>query len=496
MAKWSPKANEIFLASIEIAAPQERARYVEKSCAGDVELRCAVDELLSAAERAARSSFLESQASATLSAPNVAAAELFGTIIGNYKLLDRLGEGGFGVVYLAEQLQPVQRQVAIKIIKPGMDSRQVISRFETERQALALMDHPNIAKVFDAGAIPEVRNQEPAVGSQTPELTPGSGRPFFVMELVNGLPITKYADREQLSPQQRLELFIPVCQAVQHAHQKGVIHRDLKPSNVIIALYDGKPVPKVIDFGVAKAIGSKLGEETVHTDVGAIIGTLEYMSPEQAELNNLDIDTRADIYSLGVILYELLTGAPPFTAKQLRSAAFDEMLKMIREIEPMKPSTRLLERAANVSDRSLALAARQLLGELDWIVMKALEKDRARRYETANGMAMDLQRYLADEPVLAGPPSRLYRARKFLRRHKFGVASSVGISLLLIGGIVGTTLGLIEARTQRDEARRQQGLAENHYEQALAVSRFQADMLAAVDPAKLLGDKVTVLQKP
>ena len=334
-------------------------------------------------------------------------AETLGMQIGPYKLLQELGEGGMGTVFLAEQQHPVERRVAIKIIKAGMDSRQVLARFEAEEQALAMMDHPHIAKVFDAGMTP-------------------AGRPYFVMELVKGIPITQYCDQEHLTPRERLELFIPVCQAVQHAHQKGIIHRDLKPSNVIVALYDGKPVPKVIDFGVAKATGAKLTERTMFTEVGQMVGTLEYMAPEQAELNNLDIDTRADIYSLGVLLYELLTGSPPFSRQELRSAAFDEMLRIIREVEPPKPSTKL-----SSSDELPAIAAKRKLepqrltklvaGELDWIVMKCLEKERSRRYETANGLAADIERYLHDEPVQAGPPSAWYRFRKFAggtrRRH-------------------------------------------------------------------------------
>src|SRR5207302_229801 len=291
-----------------------------------------------------------------------------------------------------------------KDIKPGMDSTTVLARFEAERQALALMDHPNIAKVLDAG-------------------TTEMGRPYFVMELVKGIPITKFCDENHLTPKERLELFIPVCQAIQHAHQKGVIHRDLKPSNLLVALYDGKPVPKVIDFGVAKAVGQPLTEKTLVTGFGNIIGTLEYMSPEQAEINQLDIDTRSDIYSLGVLLYELLTGSTPFSKKDLKKAGMLEMLRVIREEEPSKPSTKLstaegLPTLAANRGTEPAKLTRLLRGELDWIVMKALEKDRRRRYETANGFAMDVQRYLADEPVLAGPPSAWYRLRKFVRRNR------------------------------------------------------------------------------
>ena len=341
-----------------------------------------------------------------------------GTVIGPYKLLQPIGEGGMGTVYMAEQTQPVRRTVALKLIKAGMDSRQVLARFGAERQALALMDHPNIAKVFDAG-------------------TTDTGRPYFVMELVKGIPITRFCDERRLTPRERLELVIPVCQAVQHAHQKGIIHRDLKPSNVLVALYDGKPVPKVIDFGVAKATGPRLTDQTLYTEFGAVVGTLEYMSPEQAELNQLDIDTRSDIYSLGVLLYELLTGSTPLDRKRLKQAAILEMLRVIREEESPRPSMRLstteelpsIAACRNIEPRKLSGLVR---GELDWIVMKALEKDRNRRYETANGLAADLRRYLDDEPVQACPPSAWYRFGKFARRNRgaLAIASTVLLAVL------------------------------------------------------------------
>jgi serine/threonine protein kinase len=319
-----------------------------------------------------------------------------GTQVGRYKLLQEIGEGGFGVVYMAEQLEPVTRRVAVKIIKPGMDTRAVIARFEAERQALAMMDHPNIARVFDAG-------------------TTATGRPYFVMELVRGVRITQFCDEAQLSPRERLELFIPVCQAIQHAHQKGIIHRDIKPSNILVSLYDGRPVPKVIDFGVAKAIQQRLTEKTMFTQFGQVIGTLEYMSPGQAETNQLDIDTRADVYSLGAVLYELLTGTPPFERSRLRSAAFDEMLRIIREEEPPRPSVRLSssEKLATISAQRKtepARLSRLVHGELDWIVMKALDKQRSRRYESVSGLAKDIERYLADDPVEARTVSRLSSA--------------------------------------------------------------------------------------
>jgi tetratricopeptide (TPR) repeat protein/serine/threonine protein kinase len=395
----------------------ERAAFLAKMCGDDHALRQRVEALLQAHDNPG--DFLAQPAvpqEQTVDEPRL--AEKAGSRIGPYKLLQQIGEGGMGVVFMAEQTEPVRRRVALKVIKPGMDTRQVMARLEAERQALALMDHPNIAKVFDGG-------------------TTDSGRPYFVMQLVNGVPITKYCDEHRLTPQQRLELFIPVCQAVQHAHQKGIIHRDLKPSNVLIASYDGKPVPKVIDFGVAKAVGGGLTDKTLFTDFGAVVGTLEYMSPEQAEPNQIDIDTRSDLYALGVLLYELLTGTTPFERKRLRAVAILECLRIIREEEPQRPSTRL-----STTEELPSIAAKRGLepkklggvvrGDLDWIVMKCLEKDRNRRYETANGLAMDLQRHLADETVLASPPSPLYRLRKFSRRHKAGLMTTAAAFAILV----------------------------------------------------------------
>jgi serine/threonine protein kinase/Tfp pilus assembly protein PilF len=394
--------------------------------------------------------------------------------IGPYKLLQKIGEGGFGAVYMAEQEQPIRRHVALKLIKLGMDTRQVIARFEAERQALALMDHLNIAKVLDAGATP-------------------AGGPFFVMELVRGVPITEYCDAQQLSTQQRLELFVVVCQAVQHAHQKGIIHRDIKPSNILVTVQDGKPVPKVIDFGIAKATQVRLTEMTLFTEFRQMIGTPEYMSPEQASVDTADIDTRSDVYSLGVLLYELLTGSTPFQSRELRSKAYAEIQRIIREVEPPSPSARL----STIGDVLPSIAARRRVepvglgrlvrGELDWIAMKCLEKDRARRYESASALAADVMRHLADEPVLAAAPSRRYRLHKFIRRNKVPVVVCTSFVSVLLVGIIGTTIGLIGQARQRAEAQRQAAIA-------AAVGQFQSDMLASADPYNMLRDKVTVLE--
>jgi eukaryotic-like serine/threonine-protein kinase len=436
--RGAPDVNEqtLFAEALERVDPQERAAFLDQACQGDPALRARIERLLAQHEHAG--GFLESSPvprAATIDEP---ATERPGTVIGPYKLLERIGEGGMGTVWMAQQTEPVKRLVAVKLIKAGMDSRQVIARFEAERQALALMDHANIARVLDAG-------------------TTGAGRPYFVMDLVKGVPITRYCDEHHLTPRQRLELFLPVCQAIQHAHQKGIIHRDLKPSNVLVALYDGKPVPKVIDFGVAKAAGQALTDKTLVTGFGAVVGTLEYMSPEQAEVNQLDIDTRSDIYSLGVLLYELLAGSPPFTRKEMEKAGLLEMLRVIREQEPSKPSAKLstaegLPTLAANRGTEPAKLTKLVRGELDWIVMKALEKDRNRRYETANGFAMDVQRYLADEAVLACPPSVRYRLRKFVRRHKRPVLAATLVLLALVGGIIGTTIGLMRAEQARQDA--------------------------------------------
>ncbi|MCJ7777983.1 MAG: serine/threonine protein kinase, partial [Sedimentisphaerales bacterium] len=365
--------------------PDERKAYVQAACGDDAELLARVEALLKAHQ--VEDSFLEKPVlGSNVTLDKGPLTEGPGTAIGRYKLLQLIGEGGFGCVYMADQEEPVRRRVALKIIKLGMDTKQVIARFEAERQALALMDHPNIARVLDAGAT-------------------DTGRPYFVMELVKGIPITEYCDKNNLTARQRLELFIDVCRAVQHAHQKGIIHRDIKPSNVMITLHDGKPVPKVIDFGIAKATQHRLTEKTFFTEYQQFIGTPEYMSPEQAELSGLDVDTRTDIYSLGVLLYELLTGTTPFERKQLLSAAYDEIRRIICQTDPPKPSVRLntlgdaLTNVAKHRQVKPTELCKIVRGDLDWVVMKALEKDRTRRYETANELAADINRHLGDEPV-------------------------------------------------------------------------------------------------
>lgn len=476
----------------------ERAAFLEAACAGNEKLRADVEALLVAHEASQHplDQPLQSELEATkLSSPaesgpatgdsvtppaplseaspvcqptatHVGKTQTEVIIAGRYTLQEKLGEGGMGEVWVAKQTEPVKRRVALKLIKLGMDSKAIVQRFGQERQALAIMDHPHIARVLDGGMTE-------------------TGQPFFVMELVNGLPLTKFCDEAKLGVRERLELFVPICQAVQHAHQKGIVHRDLKPANILVTMIDGQPVPKVIDFGVAKATGGKLTDESMSTQFGAIVGTLEYMSPEQAGFSGQDIDTRADIYSLGVILYELLTGLRPIDAARLKEAAITEMIRIIREEEPSKPSTRL---STDESLPSLA-AVRQteprkltalLRGELDWVVMKCLEKQRDRRYETANALVRDIQRYLSDEPVEARPPSLGYRAEKFLRRNKGPVIAASLVVFALIGGIVGTTWGLFEASHQADvaENRRKEAQAAQKRAEAAAAKEQTANIQA------------------
>jgi serine/threonine protein kinase len=457
--------------ALDIPEPDARVAYLNEACGGDVALRAEIEDLLNALDRAGK--FLnrsgpsgdaptgpfelrglsglgpvDAAATGTFASDPPAtesyhgAEESIGTLLaGRYKLVEAIGEGGMGNVFLAQQTEPVKRLVAVKVIKTGMDSKAVLARFEAERQALAMMDHPNIAKVLDAGVTE-------------------NGRPFFVMELVKGVPITQFCDDRKLTPRQRLDLFVPVCNAIQHAHQKGVIHRDIKPSNVLVAMYDDRPVPKVIDFGVAKATGPQLTDHTLVTGFGAIVGTPEYMSPEQASFNQMDVDTRSDVYALGVLLYELLTGSPPFSRKELERVGLLEIFRAIREQEPRRPSNRLSTSdglptlAANRQTEPRRLTA-MMKGELDWIVMKALEKDRSRRYETANGFAADVQRYLAGEAVQAVPPSGWYRLKKTLRRNRGPVIAASLVLFVLLSGIIGTTMGLFRAEAEKEQAQKE-----------------------------------------
>jgi WD40 repeat protein/serine/threonine protein kinase len=479
MAGEPSRFDTVFCTAIEIQSGEARAAYIARACGGDNELRDHVQKLVAAHFRAG--SFMECpDPKPATSVQEQKSTEQPGTVIGPYKLLQQIGEGGMGTVYMAEQNEPVRRMVALKIIKPGMDTREVIARFEAERQSLALMDHSHIAKVFDAGATE-------------------SGRPYFVMELVKGVPITKYCDELNLSIRERLELFVPVCQAIQHAHHKGIIHRDIKPSNVLVAMQDGKPIAKVIDFGVAKALHQKLTKRTMMTAFGAVIGTFDYMSPEQAELSALDIDTRSDVYALGALLYELLTGTTPFDHQRLQTAAFDEIRRIIREEEPPRPSTRLSTLGADLSAVSAKRKSEPgklsafIRGDLDWIVMKALEKDRVRRYESANAFAADVRRFLSEEAVEACPPSTWYRFRKLVRRNK-AAATTVGlVAATLVLGIVGTTFGLVramdaeaDALAARDEEARHRLAAQDNAARAKANANLAAkqEQLARVQ-AKL-----------
>jgi eukaryotic-like serine/threonine-protein kinase len=487
--------DAIFLSALDLPEPAARREFLDRACAGDASLRTTVEAML-ADQETAEKFFAKGEAtfqsvtvdlatgvsadSAIRNAP--IADDQIGKRIGPYKILQRIGEGGCGAVYLAEQEQPIHRRVAVKIIKLGMDTKRVIARFEAERQALALMDHPNIARVLDAGATE-------------------TGRPYFVMELVHGVKITDYCDQNNLGTRQRLELFIQVCHAIQHAHQKGVIHRDIKPSNILVTLHDGVPAPKVIDFGIAKAIEGRLTEQTPFTACEQIVGTPAYMSPEQAEMSGLDVDTRSDIYSLGVLLYELLTGRTPFDGKELIKGGLDKLRRTLREEEPQRPSgilttlhgTELTATAAHRHAEAPKLIS-LLKGDLDWIVMKALEKDRARRYETANGLAVDAQRYLNNEPVVARPPSRLYRLQKLVRRNRMVFAAGTVVALALIVGL-GTSLWMFfkaeEARANEAALRQQAEAREKLTEAVMLVNQGNYD-----DAARLIEAMKTPPTRP
>ena len=469
----------IFSEALKRESAAERARYLDGACGGDAALRARVETLLRAHDES--DPFLSSPTADLEAAAfdtNLAVIEGPGTTIGRYKLLQLLGEGGFGVVYMAEQEDPVRRKVALKIIKLGMDTKQVIARFEAERQALAMMDHPNIAKVLDAGATP---------------LSPlgRGGRPYFVMELVRGVPFTEYCDKNNLNTRERLELFIPICNAIQYAHHKGIIHRDIKPANVMVTFHDTRPVPKVIDFGVAKATNHRLTAKTLFTEYHQLIGTPEYMSPEQAEMSGLDIDTRSDVYSLGVLLYEILTGTTPFESKKLRRAGYAGITRIIREEEPPTPSTRVsmlgkalagVAKHRNVEPSALG---RLMRGDLDWMVMQALEKDRTRRYETPNALAADIERHLRNEPVMASPPSAAYKLVKFFRRNQTGVIAGSLVAAALIAGLALATLGFVQARRQRDAAEEARAQAVAEATRSQEIIKNLQETLRAVDPERV-----------
>lgn len=466
--------EELYLKAIQHPDPIQRAAYLDSACANDPNLRRKVEELLNA--HAQVGEFLEPQPQSTqVYLPHGQAQTKEGVLIGNrYKLLEKIGEGGMGEVWVADQTDPIKRRVALKLIKPGMDSRSVLARFEAERQTLAVMDHPNIAKVLDAG-------------------TTGDGRPYFVMELVKGTPITELADARKLTPTERLALFVPVCQAIQHAHMKGIIHRDIKPSNVLVELHDDRLVPKVIDFGVAKAVGQQLTEKTIYTGFGALVGTPTYMAPEQATFNTIDIDTRADVYALGVVLYELLAGSPPIESERLKKAALDEVLRIVRDEEPPRPSQRLstseTKASIAVTRGSEPMKLSQLMrGELDWIVMKALEKDRTRRYESANGFAADIQRYLAGEQVQAVPPSLGYRLKKVYKRNRPAALIGTAFTTLIVGAAIVSGVLAIQAReaetlaeAKRIEAEEQRREAERLFATNSALTEVYLDAAAAAE---------------
>jgi serine/threonine protein kinase len=476
MSDQGNREDTIVDAALELP-PEERAAYLDQACGNDAGLRQMVEGMLRAYQRIdAPRAFanVTTRVDPRSAGPPV---EQAGDRVGRYKLLQQIGEGGYGTVYMAEQEEPVRRRVALKVVKLGMDTKQVVARFEAERQALALMDHPNIAKVLDAGATE-------------------TGRPYFVMELVRGIRITDYCDQNSLSTASRLDLFVQVCNAVQHAHQKGIIHRDIKPSNILVTLHDGVPVPKIIDFGIAKAIaGQRLTDQTVFTAFEQFIGTPAYMSPEQAEMSGLDIDTRSDIYALGVLLYELLTGKTPFDAKRFVSAALDELRRIIREEEPPRPSTRLSKLEA--AEQTTVAKRRQseppklvhlLSSDLDWIAMKCLEKDRTRRYETANALAGDVERHLQNEPVLARPPSRWYRLQKTVRRNKVLVAAGSAVALSLLCGLGLSTWLFVKEKKARQ-------LADHQHQRSEQLATLLKDAFQAVTPGVALGEDTKLMNR-
>ena len=477
MNEPSDRDVEVFTEALQLPVA-ERAAYLERACGSDVELRQKVEALLKGHNKVG--DFLEHSPheTSTQSGPRTPAGEKPGDRVGRYKLLQQIGEGGCGVVFMAEQEEPIRRRVALKIIKPGMDTKSVIARFEAERQALALMDHPNIAKIFDAGATE-------------------SGRPYFVMELVRGVKITEYCDQQALTTEERLELFVQVCRAIQHAHQKGIIHRDIKPSNILVTrTLEGTTLPVVIDFGIAKATtNQRLTDKTLFTAFEMLIGTPAYMSPEQAVLTSVDVDTRTDIYSLGVLLYELLTGSTPFDSGELLKSGLDEIRRTIREKEPARPSTRLskmtgadLTSVAQHRKSEPPTLMRAVRGDLDWITMKALEKDRTRRYETAYGMSLDIQRYLANEPILARPPSKLYQLKKSFLRNKFLFVGIGVIALLLVVSLIVVSLSLAEER----RARREADAASLHSQE---FAKFLKEMLNGIGPSVARGRDTAIIRE-